>query len=107
MLEVIESVFPCAVTRLANSPNSSLRVSSHARARALCVTAASAFVSVPHSALHAMPALVHAHADDSLMHGVLNSGFLCRKGPRSQGGSKVGFPVRPKICVLSQRWRQG
>ena len=20
---------------------------------------------------------------------------------------KVGFPVRPKICVLSQRWRQG
>ena len=27
--------------------------------------------------------------------------------PREQEGSKVGFPVRPKICVLSQRWRQG
>ena len=27
--------------------------------------------------------------------------------PRAQGGSKVGFPIRPKICVLSQRWRQG
>ena len=27
--------------------------------------------------------------------------------PRAQGGSKVGVPVRPKICVLSQRWRQG
>ena len=27
--------------------------------------------------------------------------------PRAQRGSKVGFPVRPKICVLSQRWRQG
>ena len=27
--------------------------------------------------------------------------------PRAQRGSKVGFPVRPKICALSQRWRQG
>ena len=25
--------------------------------------------------------------------------------PRAQRGSKVGFPVRPKICVLSQRWQ--
>ena len=47
LLEVVESVFPCAVTRFANSPCSSLRVSSHARARALCLTAASAFLSVP------------------------------------------------------------
>ena len=27
--------------------------------------------------------------------------------PRGGGAPKVGFPVRPKICVLSQRWRQG
>ena len=27
--------------------------------------------------------------------------------PGGGRGSKVGFPVRPKICVLSQRWRQG
>ena len=73
MLEVIESVFPCLVTRLANSPNSSLRVSSHARARAICFAAASAFLSDPHSALHSLPALNDAHADDSLMHGALNS----------------------------------
>ena len=27
--------------------------------------------------------------------------------PRAQRLSKVGFPVRPKIFFLSQRWRQG
>ena len=27
--------------------------------------------------------------------------------PREGGVPKVGFPVRPKICVLFQRWRQG
>ena len=27
--------------------------------------------------------------------------------PREGGVPKVGFPDRPKICVLSQRWRQG
>ena len=27
--------------------------------------------------------------------------------PRGGGAPKVGFPVRPKMCVLSQRWRQG
>ena len=29
------------------------------------------------------------------------------QGPTGRGVPKVGFPVRPKICVLSQRWRQG
>ena len=61
-----ESVFPCLVTRFANSPNSSLRVSSHARARALCFAAASAFLSDPHSALHSLAPLTDALADDSL-----------------------------------------
>ena len=33
---------------------------------------------------------------------------VCSQGPPGGGrGSKVGFPVWPKICVLSQRWRQG
>ena len=27
--------------------------------------------------------------------------------PGAGGVPKVGFPVQPKICVLSQRWRQG
>ena len=27
--------------------------------------------------------------------------------PRGGRVPKVGFPVRPKICALSQRWRQG
>ena len=31
------------------------------------------------------------------------------QGPtgREGGVPKVGFPVRPKICVLSQRWERG
>ena len=31
----------------------------------------------------------------------------CMLHPREGGVPKVGFPVRPKICALSQRWRQG
>ena len=79
---------------------SSLRVSSHARARALCLTAASAFLSVPHSALHAMPALVDAHADDSLKHGVLNSGIYVGRVPQA-GGSKVVFPQAEDLRPVS------
>ena len=100
LLGVIESVFPCLVTRFANSPNSSLRVSSHARARALCFAAASAILSDTHSALHALPALIDAHADDSLMHGALDSGVLSWKGRtgtrRVKGGvSGPAEDVRP------------
>ena len=32
---------------------------------------------------------------------------VCSLVPTAGERSKVGFPVRPKICVLSQRWRQG
>ena len=35
--------------------------------------------------------------------GRTRSGYMV---PRAQGVPKVGFPVRPKICVLSQRWVQ-
>ena len=56
-------------------------MSSHARARALSFAAASAILPGPHSAFHALHAQTDAQADDSLMHGALNSGVLCRKGP--------------------------
>ena len=68
-------------------------------------------------------AVAHAHA--SILHGDRNSGgaggllpvqrstsyclIRTRVGlrvPREGGVPKVGFPVRPKICALSQRWRQ-
>ena len=90
LLEVIESVFPCFVTCFANSSNSSSRVSSHARARALCFAAACAFVSDPHSALHALPTLTDAHADESFTHRALNSCVLFRKGPTGTKRVKGG-----------------
>ena len=82
------------------------RVSSQARARALCFAAASAILSDPHSALLALPALTDAHADDSLMHGALNSGLLYRKGPtgtrRVKGGvSGPAEDLRPVSEVES------
>ena len=49
-----------------------------------------------------------AHARFTPMHDAHNSwsdtGRL--QVPRGGGAPKVGFPVQPKICVLSQRWRQ-
>ena len=64
LLEVIESVFLCLINRVENSSPSSLRVSSHTRARELCFAVASACLSDPHSARHSLPALTDAHADD-------------------------------------------
>ena len=43
----------------------------------------------------------------STVHTIRGRTRLGHRVPRAQGGSKVGFPVPPKICVLSQRWRQG
>ena len=73
LLEVIESVFVSLISCVENSSPSSLRVSSHARAREICLAAASACLSDPHSACRSLPALTDAHADDPLMHVVLNS----------------------------------
>ena len=56
------------------SSPSSLRVSSQTRAREICLAAASACLSDPHSARRSLPALTYAHADDPLMHVALNSG---------------------------------
>ena len=108
------------MTRFTSSPNSSFRVSSHARARSLCFAAASATLSDPHSALLALPALIDAHADDSLMHGALSSGVLCRTCPTGtrrsfKGGVsgpaedlrpvaevEAGVNFRPAGCVRGQ-----
>ena len=46
--------------------------------------------SDPHSALLALPAVIDAHADDSLMHAALNSGVFCRKGPTGTRRVKGG-----------------
>ena len=43
--------------------------------------AASATLSDPHSAPLALPAVIDAHADDSLMRGASNAGVFCREGP--------------------------
>ena len=58
------------------------------------------------------------HAGGTLMHGARNSGgtggllpvhmstSYAAWVPRGGRVPKVGFPVRPKICVLAQRWSQ-
>ena len=74
LLEVVESVFLSLISCVENSSPSSLRVSSHTRAREICLAAASACLSDPHSARRSLPALTDAHADDPLMHVALNSG---------------------------------
>ena len=77
----------------------------HVHVRLLCLVSAiaSSFASAPASLA------VVAHARSTPMHDAHNScsdtvGF---RVSRAQRGSKVGFLVRPKICVLSQWWRQG
>ena len=72
LLEVIKSVFLSLISCVENSSSSSLRVSSHTRARALCFAAASACMSDSHSACCSLPPLTDAHADDPLMHVALN-----------------------------------
>ena len=77
LFEVIESVFLSLISCVENSSSSSLRVSSHTRAHEICLSAAFACLSHPHSALYSacrsLPALPVAHADDPLMHDVLNT----------------------------------
>ena len=121
LLEVTESDFPSH----SYSVDSCLGLSTSACARASRVARAVAAARVcPVSSSSAESAVVHAHA--ATLHGAHNSGgtggllpvqrssSYCLDNswsdtgfPRAQRGSKVGFPVRPKICVLSQRWRQG
>ena len=122
LLEVTESDFPS----LSYPVDSCLGLSTSACARASRVARAVAAARVcPVSSSSAESAVVHAHA--TTLHGAHNSGGtggllpvqtvtawiirgrtrLGHRVPPAQRGSEVGFPVRPKICVLSQRWRQG
>ena len=97
--ERYESDFP--------SLNSSGCVGVDACARASALPAASA--SLSSSAFPPASLAVVAHAPSTPMHGAHNSwsDTVRVRGPTAQGGLKVGFPVRPKNCVLSQRWRPG
>ena len=87
--ERYESDFPSL-----NSPGC---LSVDARARA-ALPAASA--SLSSSAFPSASLAVVAHARSTPMHDRL-------RVPREGGVPKLGFPVRPKIFFLSQKWRQG
>ena len=85
LLEVIESVFPCLVTRFTNSPKSSLRVSSRARARAICFAPASTRVCPGSSSLAVSAAVAHTHA--SILHGACHTSWsdtVWSQGPRGR-----------------------
>ena len=104
----------CGVTRLSSSNSSG--VSSHA-----CVSYLDALLAAPARAPAALTAArrvapfsavvgLGMHDGGSSLHDACSNSWsdtVREKGPRAQGGSKVGVPARPKICVLSQRWRQG
>ena len=52
--------------------------------------------------------LVHMRAPHPcVLHTIRGRTRLGFRVPRERSVPKVGFPVRPKICSLSQRWRQG
>ena len=51
--------------------------------------------------------LLHMRAPHPcMMHTIRGRTRVGFRVPREGGAPKGGFPVRPKICVLSQRWRQ-
>ena len=84
-------------------------LSSACARRVACRVAAAPARVCPGSSSSAVSAAVaRAHASTLQMHvpirGRTRVGF---RVPREGCVPKVGVPVRPKICVLSQRWRQG
>ena len=102
MRERYESDFP--------SLDSSLGPLSSACARRVVLFAApaSARVCTGFSSLAVSAAVAHTHA--SILHGARHNSWsdtVSSHGPRGKRIPKLGFPVRPKICALSQRWRQG
>ena len=93
-----------------NSDNSSMGVACVDSALPAVAPSASG-VSSPCPIAARVAAAVHARRTVSPMHDVnaqnswSDTGSF--QGPRGGRGSKAGFPVWPKICFLSQRWRQG
>ena len=127
LLEVNESDFSkkaggavAAATAGESDKNLALRssVESHSRhnsprgadvaasARVSAVPAGSATASSSASAPASLAVVAHAlHAHACAVNSWSDTGRL--QGPTGRRSPKVGFPVRPKICTLSQRWRQG
>ena len=84
-----------------NSDNSSMGVAC-VDSVLLAVSPSASGVSSPCPLASRAAAAVHAR-----MHKIRGRTRVVFKVPGGGRGSKAGFPVRPKICVLSQRWRQG
>ena len=84
------------------SLNSSLGSLSSACTRrvALSTAPASARVCPGFSSLAVSAAVARTHA--SILHGACHNSWS-----DTEFYSVPGLPLRPKICVLSQRWRQG
>ena len=106
LLEVIESVFRLFESVvLHNSSPSSLRVSSHTRAHEICRAAVFACLPHPHSPLRSacrsLPALPVAHADDPLMHDVLNSSLRVQRATSYNPEGVVAPNSRRKVRLTS------
>ena len=102
-------VFGRSESPLPNSDNSSMGVACVDRASA-AVASLALVCSSPRSLVACAAGAVHARRTVSPMHAAHShnswSDTVSLQGPRGGRGSKREFPVRPKICVLSQRWRQ-
>ena len=82
-----------------NSSNSSMDVA--------CVGPASAVVALSAAASSSSCPLASCVAFAVHARRTVTSIRVGFRVPREGGAPKVGFPVRPKIFFLSQRWRQG
>ena len=104
LCEISESDSP-----LFQSINSSMGVGMSACAHAVCAPPASAAVaprSCSSATLVVSPASA-ARAVVSPLHSDSWSDTVRSQGSTGTRRVKDGFPDLPKICVLSQRWRQG
>ena len=94
---------------LSNSDNSSMGVACVGSAPAAVAPLASVFSSpCPLAACDA--GAVHTRRTVSPMHANAHNSWsdtVSLQSPRRGRGSKRALPVRPKICALSQGWRQG
>ena len=93
-------------SKFTSSSNSSMGVATHAYARSAFAALAPAAPSRTCRSLAPLSAAVVAHASASPLHDARNSVACCSLGPTGRRVPKVGCPVRQKICILSQRWRQ-
>ena len=111
LLEVSESVSPLHVLPVINSLNSSLGVDvsacACAAAAALPAVAAPRSWSTVARLSDAVVAPAHASPTHRACSAGGTGGFLPVQKSTSYCLRNSGFPAWPKICVLSQMWRQG